>query len=232
MSAEHQLTPGKAGILGKHPGFGDFIAAGLSDGALRDLGDWMQVTLGQWRNAAGEGWQARLDACPRLGFWIGPAVLAEGTALRGVWQPSRDRAGRRFPLLVLQAGGAPPISDPGQDFYRAAASALDALMPAEGFEPRDVAARLATSLPPPQGAAQADWPVFWALNPRRGAADLLSELAAADHAHAMAARSYWWFHMSDDQGAGVLACHGLPGAQELDWLISGGASETDGRDQG
>ncbi|MDO5622821.1 MAG: type VI secretion system-associated protein TagF [Paracoccus sp. (in: a-proteobacteria)] len=225
MSAEHQLTPGAAGILGKHPGFGDFIAAGLPGVVTRDLGDWAQTVLGQWRDAMADGWQARFDACPVLRFWIGPAVLGGGAALRGVWLPSRDRAGRRFPLLVVQAGGASPISEPTQDFYEVALLAATSLQQAERFEPRDVVERLHQALPAPSTGTP-DWPVFWAMNAARDAPELLAELAAADHAHAMTVRSYWWFQPADRPGAGVLACQGMPGPQELGWLIAGGTPMT------
>lgn len=225
MSAEHQLSLGAVGLFGKHPGFGDFISAGLPDDVVRNLGDWLQTVFGQWREAVPDDWQSRFDACPRLGFWIGAALGGGGMPLRGVWQASRDRAGRRFPLLVIQAGGVAPMTDPAQDFYAAAAGAIDSLMQAERFEPRDVATRLTNTMPPPQPGAQPNWPVFWAVNAGQTVPELLTELAAPDRAHAMTVRSYWWFQAAERPGAGVLACQGLPGPEELAWLIAGGASE-------
>lgn len=221
MSAEHRLTAGDAGLYGKHPGFGDFIAAGLPDGVFAALGDWMQAVLGDWRAAAGEGWQAGFDAAPGLGFWIGGA-LAGGLPLRGVWAPSRDRAGRRFPLLVLQAGGPAPVQDPSQEFHAAAGRAMASLFEAKGFEPRDAALRLRTELPAPPDQPQPDWPTFWAMNPGLGPQALLGQLAGADHAHAAAGRSYWWFAAGEDGPAGMLACQGWPGPSEMGWLIAGG----------
>lgn len=210
------MTPG---LHGKHPAFGDFIGAGLPDEVQTALGDWLQATLGAWRAAAGDDWQAAFDAAPPVAFWVG-AALCGGVAVRGVLRPSRDRSGRRYPLVLAQLGGWSPATDPDQAFHETAAEALDALIRAPSFEPRDVAQRLATSLPEPPAEAAPAWPTFWALNPRRDAGALLAQLAAPDHAHAASCRSYWWF--AGDHGAGVLACQSWPGPVELDWLIRGG----------
>lgn len=219
MPAEHRLSVGHAGLYGKHPGFGDFIAAGLPETVLSGLGDWLQSALGAWRDGAGDGWQAAFDASPRLAFWIGP-VLAGGTALRGVWAASHDRTGRRFPLLVMQTGGAAPVADGAQDFYDDAGRLLDGLIAADTFDPRETAQRLQAELPAPSQDDQPGWPTFWARNDQQGPQDLLAQLPAADHAHAISARSYCWF--AGAMGSGVLACQGLPGPAELGWLIAGG----------
>lgn len=218
MSAEHRLNA--AGIYGKHPGFGDFITAGLPDDLLKPLGDWMQSALGEWRSWAGDAWQGMFDHSPRLGFWIGPALLA-GMPMRGVWVPSRDKAGRRFPLIVAQSGGVAPILEPAQSFYDAAAVALVGLQDSELFEPRTVVERLQAELPAAAPESPA-WPTFWALNRQLDPASLLGSLQAADHGHASAARSYWWFAGNADRSSGVLACQGWPGLAELGWLIAGG----------
>lgn len=219
MSAEHRLE-GAAGLYGKHPAFGDFITAGLGEG-WRGLADWAEASLGAWRETAGPDWQAHFDAAPALCFWIGPALTGQ-QALRGTWMPSRDRTGRRFPLVVAQAGGLPPVLDADQDFYGAALAALTRLMGTQSFDPRETAQEL--QLPAPQGAAP-DWPTFWAGNPELPAQDLIAQLATADHAHATALRSYWWFSGHGGRSSGLLACQGWPGADELDWLISGGQVE-------
>ncbi|RJE87912.1 type VI secretion system-associated protein TagF [Paracoccus onubensis] len=221
MSAEHRLNV--AGIYGKHPGFGDFIASGLPDSCLNPLGDWMQAALGEWRAQVGESWQNRFDLSPRLNFWIGPALLG-GEALRGIWTPSHDRTGRRFPLIVAQVTTGPaPVIDPSQEFHMAASAALTGLLDSDGFDPRDVANRLQSELPgqvSPGG--QPGWPTFWALNPELGPETLLENLRSADHAHAVTARSYWWFADDSAPASGVLGCQGLPGLSELDWLLAGG----------
>ena len=221
MSSEHRLTTGMTGLYGKHPGFGDFVAAGLPEGVLHLVSDWLQNQLGAWREVEGEHWQAVFDNAPMISFWIGPA-LVEGQPLRGVWAPSRDRGGRRFPLMILQCGGVAPVLDSNQDFYSIASLGLGSLLDASVFEPRDAAERLQRELPMPSDAPQADWPIFWALNPAVEAQPLLAGLATADHAHAASTRSYWWFSANAGAGAGVLACQGLPGPAELGWMIAGG----------
>ncbi len=219
MSAEHRLEDA-AGLYGKHPAFGDFIAAGLGEG-WRGLADWAETSLGAWREAAGPDWQARFDAAPALCFWIGPALTGQ-QALRGAWMPSRDRTGRRFPLVVAQAGGPPPVLDAAQDFYRAALVALTRLLGTQSFDPRETAQDL--QLPPAPGGAPG-WPTFWAGNPELPVQDLIAQLAAADHAHATAGRSYWWFSGPGGRPSGLLACQGWPGTDELSWLIAGGQVE-------
>ncbi len=220
MSAEHRLEGG-AGLYGKHPAFGDFISAGLGEG-WRSFADWAEAALGGWREVAGPDWQARFDASPPLCFWIGPALA--GQALRGAWIPSRDRTGRRFPLVVAQVGGAPPVLDPDGQFHQAALAALVRLAALPGFEPREAVTGL--ELPPAQDIAPG-WPTFWAVNPQMAPLDLMAQLAATDHAHATAARSYWWFAGPDGDHGGVLACQGWPGPAELGWLIAGGHSGAD-----
>lgn len=224
MPAEHRLSPGVTGLYGKHPAFGDFIAAGVVDDALQPLGDWLQQSLGAWRASVGEDWQPHFDRSPQLAFWIGPA-LAGGLPLRGVWSASRDRAGRRFPLLILQVGGAAPVADPSQQFYAMAGQALNDFLESPRFEPRDAAERLQAALPAPSTDPQPNWPTFWALNASRTAQDLLADLGAADHAHAAAWRSYWWFTANEGAGTGLLACHGMPGPSELGWLFAGGVAQ-------
>lgn len=223
MSTEHRLTTGEAGLYGKHPGFGDFIAAGLPEAVFATLGDWLQAVLGDWRAAAGDGWQAAFDAAPHLGFWIGAGLIG-GAPLRGVWAPSRDRAGRRFPLLVLQSGGGSPVLEPGQDFHQAARQAIDALAEARHFDPRDAASRLRAELPAPPDQPAPDWPTFWAVNPQLPVEALLGQLREADHLHATSGRSYWWFANGEQGPSGLLSCQGWPGPSEMGWLIGGGGT--------
>ena len=231
MSTEHRLTAGGAGLYGKHPGFVEFIAAGLPEAVFATLGDWLQAVLGDWRAGAGDGWQAAFDAAPRLCFWIG-AALGGGAPLRGVWAPSQDRSGRRFPLMVLQAGGDSPVQDPGQEFHLAALRAVASLSEARSFDPRDTALRLRAELPAPPVASAPDWPTFWALNPQLSAQDLLAGLREADQQHAASGRSYWWFQHGEQGPSGLLSCQGWPGPSEMGWLIGGGFAASGDPDGG
>ncbi|MBC9246827.1 type VI secretion system-associated protein TagF [Paracoccus sp. 11-3] len=217
---------GDTGIYGKHPGFGDFISAGLSDAVLRPFADWSQAALGAWRAELGERWQSLFDVSPRLCFWIGPALM-DGSPLRGVWSPSRDRSGRRFPFIALQSGGASPLIETDQRFYMIAGLGVQNLLGTAQFEPRDAADRLRAELPNTHEDKQPDWPTFWAVNSSMDASALMAGLASADHAHAMASRSYWWFSANEGAGSGLLACQGLPGPSELGWLLTGGVPQQD-----
>lgn len=214
MSAEHRLT----GFYGKHPAFGDFVSAGLPGETTAPLADWMQAAFGQWREAAGPGWEAQFDEAAPVRFWIGAGLT--GTALRGVWLPSQDRSGRRFPLMILQSAGLAPVQDHDQGFYEQAIAHLADWRHQAQFDPAERLAEI-QDLPAPQGGAAAN-PGFWAANPRLHAAGLWAEVAAADHAHAAQGRSYWWISALKDQGpSALIAVQGWPDSGLLGWLLAG-----------
>lgn len=232
MPTEHRLTAPDApagtpeaevltGLYGKHPAFGDFIMAGLPDGAMHHLGEWMAQALGQWRDAMREDWQAHFDHMPAIRFWIGP-LLFGGRPLRGVLAPSVDKSGRRFPLMIGQTAGLAPVLDPDQSFHDAALAALQGIAASSGFDPRETAQKLAKHLTPSTPLPETPaWPSFWAVNANLSPAELFADLVAADHANAVAGRSYWWFGGEHDQPSSMLACQGMPGPGDLGWLISG-----------
>ncbi|MBA4492642.1 type VI secretion system-associated protein TagF [Paracoccus sp. S1E-3] len=212
-------------VFGKHPGFGDFLAAGEvpADSASRVM-DWLAQVLGAWRNGMDADWQPVFDRAPALRFWIG-AGLTGNAALRGVMVPSRDRSGRRFPLIVAQAtGGASPVVDSDQRFYDQALAELRELTHVDRFEPREVAAALATHLPAPAEERITPGASFWATNATRAPQDFLAELGGTDYAHAQAGRSYWWFAAEEQPGqqSGLMACAGWPGPAEMGWLLVAG----------
>lgn len=223
MSAERRLSA--SALFGKHPAFGDFVAAGdLPGESTGRVMDWLAQTLGAWRDGAGPNWQAGFDRAPALRFWIG-AALGNGLALRGAMIPLQDRSGRRFPLVIAQATtGLAPVVDSDQGFYDLAEAELRALAARDGFDPREAATALAARLPAIADQQGAQGASFWALNPNRNPQDLLAELQATDIAHAQAGRSYWWFAAREDAGmpGGVLVCAGWPGPAEMGWLLAGG----------
>lgn len=221
MPAERGLN--QSGIFGKHPGFGDFLSAGeLSADGPRQIIDWLANILGIWREGAGADWQHIFDQGPPLHFWIGAGLL-NGQGLRGTLIPSRDKTGRRFPLVVAQGPAGPaPFVEPDQQFYDLAAAELQRLRETSHFEPRETAAHLTATLPPAPDVAQPTGASFWATNPSHTPQDLLNELAGTEMAHAQAARSYWWFAHSETTPSGLLACPGWPGAAEIGWLLGAG----------
>ena len=103
MSAERRLIA--TAVFGKHPGFGDFLAAGElpAESASRVM-DWLAQALGAWRDGMGADWQATFDRAPALRFWIG-AGLTGGAALRGVM----SRAARASAVLGAMLGSGLPF---------------------------------------------------------------------------------------------------------------------------
>lgn len=222
MPAERRLN---LAIFGKHPGFGDFLSAGeLPGGGTQLLMDWITLTLGGWREMAGPDWQPIFDAAPALRFWIG-AGPGNGAALQGVALPSRDRTGRRFPLIVAQATGGPsPVVASDQTFYDQTLAELRALAQVDRFDPREVAAALASHLPAPAEDHVIPGASFWATNATRPPQEFLAELGGTDYAHAQAGRSYWWFAADEQPGqqSGLMTCAGWPGPAEMGWLLVAG----------
>ncbi|MDO5622788.1 MAG: type VI secretion system-associated protein TagF [Paracoccus sp. (in: a-proteobacteria)] len=221
MSTEHRLIPSRTGVLGKHPRFGDFIWAGLPEDVLRPLSDWMGATFGVWRDAAGAGWESTFDAAPAIRFWLG-AEVNNGHSLRGVWRASQDRSGRRFPLVLVQEGGAAPAIEPDQGFYDHADALLLDWLGTGDFDPKiavegavSALADFVRDMPSASVPAQSG---FWAKNPTLGGAALWADLSDVDHNHATLARSYWWFSVG--QGATAVAVvQGWPDAGLLGWLL-------------
>ncbi|WP_269932863.1 type VI secretion system-associated protein TagF [Aminobacter sp. HY435] len=94
MPAEHLTT----GFYGKIPATGDFVGRGLPGGFVRTWDRWVAANLAPLQSSG--TWPDHLG----LRFIIGPD--ANGP-MAGIVMPSRDRAGRRFPLTV-----ASPVSVP------------------------------------------------------------------------------------------------------------------------
>ncbi|MFV0410672.1 MAG: type VI secretion system-associated protein TagF [Paracoccus sp. (in: a-proteobacteria)] len=211
-------------VFGKHPGFGDFLSAGdLPANGIQLIMDLLADRFGIWREGAGPDWQLIFDTAPALRFWIG-AEPGRGAALRGVAMSSRDRTGRRYPLIIAQGPAGPaPVSDSDQSFYEAAESLLEQLIAQDHFDPRETASSLESALPQPLDSDAVTGAGFWAANPSRPPQELLQELAATDFVHAQAGRSYWWFAARPETGlpSGMLVCAGLPNAAEIGWLLSG-----------
>ncbi len=213
------------GICGKHPGFGDFLSAGLSEVALNGLTTWLDQVLPEIRDAVGADWEAVYDHAPQLRFWVGPEVL--GTPLCGVMQPSRDKVGRRYPLILAEEGGdaLPPVLDPAQARYTRLAQHLAEAQPVLGEGARG----LLSGLSPPDEGGEIE-SAFWAANPKSELSDLFGDVSTADHLRAAGRRSYWWTPGDGHRASALHAGPGLPEAPAMLWLIRGMAvqSETEG----
>ncbi|AUH64932.1 type VI secretion system-associated protein TagF [Paracoccus zhejiangensis] len=210
------------GIYGKHPGFGDFISADLPELADRELVPWMTGLLAETRKGLGEDWEPVWDVALPLRFWIGGAIWG-GPHLKGVARPSRDRVGRRFPLIaVAETADAPPVQHPDQDFYQVTEAALAGEVTSASALREQLAAHLGDATGAVDVAPAA---TFWAANPALDVADLLGQIEATDRQRAAAARSYWWTGATEGRASAVLACDGLPRAGELAWLLAGVPAE-------
>lgn len=179
----------RAGLYGKHPARGDFLWSGVEGQVLRGLESWLDAALAEARAGLGEAWATAWDGGPILRFWLGEDVL--GTAACGVMAPSRDRVGRRFPLLLLRladmpgAAPAPPVIDPRQTWYTAAESHLRALLalPPEAGAVGSADAMLAAlpAAPAPDATALPGPADFWAAREAAGDAPGMAEdTGAAD----------------------------------------------------
>ncbi|MGL4310407.1 MAG: type VI secretion system-associated protein TagF [Paracoccaceae bacterium] len=212
-------------VYGKHPAFGDFIGAGLPLVVQERLEAWLNAMLADLRAGWAAAWETSFDAAPALFFWVGGRVTGEA-ALCGVMIPSRDKVGRRFPLLAGTVGNGylPPVLNAGMTLP------ADTLAQLDGLEPNAAAgaAGILAALKVEEAEDQPTEPAFWASRADPDAAQLWADVAAADHLRAAATRSYWWLGSGED--AALYATEGWPHARAIAWLMAGGqatAEETE-----
>jgi type VI secretion system protein ImpM len=207
------------GLIGKHPGYGDFLRWGLSDAVADAMTQWRDAVLPPLRDEMGEDWGAFWDAAQTLRFWIGRAVW--GRTIVGVLRPSRDRVGRRYPLIFMaeHADVAAPLGDVDQSPWEGIEAHMDKMQAGQGA----MALMEGLSLELPRETAQhaALGPTLWAHHPEAKLDALLRSAEAVDRDRAQLSRSYWWSPGSDAQSATWLGCPGLPEAPAMGWLLSG-----------
>lgn len=207
-----------AGFWGKHPSHDGFISAGLEENAYDAVIPWLNTCLADLRNTLGENWLEIFDAMPVLGFWIGPGISGAGP-VAGVMMASRDRAGARYPLLVLGRGEiVPPMLVPGR-FHQAAAAALAALEGAASVNLADWPLDIEEA---EQTTPLVDDPsLVWASEPSVTGSQLLAEIAQYDHAASCNNRVHFWSLSTAGQGV-VLSCAHMPDAEAFAWLVKAG----------
>lgn len=217
--------PGDAvtGLMGKHPGYGDFIATGISTQTEAALTGWLDPVLAALRDQLGNDWAGFWDSAQDLRFWIGRGIF--GRTLAGVMRPSRDRVGRRYPLLILAEAVAvpPPVRDPDQGLWRALATHLDRMQPGQGA--RALLVGLPGGFPAETPEAAAAGPTIWAHRPDGDLAALLAAAGPVEAARAELSRSHFWAPATPGRAAVWLAETGLPGAGALGWLLAGMPAE-------
>lgn len=208
-------------LYGKHPGRGDFLTRGVDPRLQALLEAWADQVLAELREILGPEWEAVWDIGTRLEFWVGEAVW--GLPVAGVMQSSRDKVGRRFPLMILAQGDVPaPPTLGGDGWHQLASGRLDQCLAAP-----DIGDPL-TGLDVESPDAPIDGPHFWAMRPGADAGGLWADLATNDLRRAVARRSYWWIAGDGETAAAlpprwsqVWAGDGLPSGDVLAWFFRG-----------
>lgn len=221
---------GSAVLYGKHPAFGDFLAHGLPHERLMPLDAWLEGMLPELKSSLDSRWEEVWTHAPPLRFWLGPEIL--GVPLLGLFIASRDKVGRRFPLMFGLGGWmtAPPTQE-GHDpaLWEALWTHVSAFQMPDGA-PQGAESLLAGFLPPDlRGAVPWDadqGSTLWAHRRDGDLNRLFADARGVDGACAQYGRSHWWHPDWDGCAAGWLATRGLPGASEMKWLLAERATVT------
>ena len=237
--------PCAAGLFGKLPARGDFVARGIDRALLRPLEDWLMPVVEGARGVLGEGWASAWRAAPAWRFWIGPGALAGdwthglrshgGGAITGVLLPSADRQGRLFPLAVVLADEharrmpPPVIAPPDRTWY----AACDRLLHAArgGDELVRVEAELAGLRAPARPAEPEGMEALlaqrslWAQGTTADTgddSDVWEAIRTSDHHLAALGRSYWWAESGAVAAGptGVITLAGLPDADTFAFMLT------------
>lgn len=208
-----------AGFYGKHPAFGDFVTAGLSQPLADYLERWLNTMLPDLRDGVADAWEAHYDAAPQMRIWIGPGLTPDGRGFCGTMTATRDKVGRRFPLLAGLEGAAiaAPSIDPDQAYYDRIDNFL-ATYERGGEDARGMAAVFAAEMLPNVDSAE-PLPAtdFWAARQDGDVTRLWSDVAEADRARACAMRTYLW--RASSEAAALYVTDGLPGAAVFAWMM-------------
>ena len=219
--------------FGKIAGLGDFANRRLSRDAAQALDGWLAQGIAASRAQLGERWLNVYLTSPLWRFAWAPGLL-DASWWFGVMMPSVDNVGRYFPLVVLQARAAPPISAQAlsqlEDWYDAAADvALQTLQPGASLDQFEAAlAQLAQGTPLPAegvvtalGAAQ--WPERSRYEIADGAslAQWLPALAVSDTVRRFQGCSLWWPLRPGVQDSSASIAVGLPGQDSFARLLEG-----------
>lgn len=213
------------GVMGKHPAYGDFLRWGLSDPVVDGLTRWTDAVLPPLRDQMGEGWADFWDNSQTLRFWIGRGVL--GRTLCGVYQPNRDRVGRRYPLLILCEGAKvpSPMGEVDQGPWEAIETHMARMQ--EGQGAKALLEGLTLGLSAENAHEAAEGPTLWAHHPEGNLGALLRSAEGVDAARAQILRSYWWSPGDEGRAPVWLGCPALPEPAGLGWLLSGVPAEAD-----
>ncbi|NTJ44596.1 type VI secretion system-associated protein TagF [Agrobacterium larrymoorei] len=90
----------RIGFFGKVPSHGDFISEGLEREFITALDEWIRAGMHACAEVLSGKWSATFLSSPPRRFIIERGVWGN-SAFAGVLLPSKDRVGRKFPLVVI-----------------------------------------------------------------------------------------------------------------------------------
>lgn len=90
----------RIGFYGKLPSHGDFVSEGLDRELVGAFDNWLQTGMHACADVFADRWSAVFSNSPPLRFIIERGIWGR-SAYAGVLLPSKDRVGRKFPLIVL-----------------------------------------------------------------------------------------------------------------------------------
>jgi len=87
-----------SGCLGKLPLHGDFIRYNAAGAEVQELDQWVQDGIYECYSELASGWDGSFDSAPKSRFiYCSPR---SGRIVAGLFKPSVDKAGRRYPFMV------------------------------------------------------------------------------------------------------------------------------------
>ncbi|MDU9006180.1 type VI secretion system-associated protein TagF [Sedimentitalea todarodis] len=205
------------GAFGKIPAVGDFFRLMPPAGFVSVWDEWVQRTILAAQTTLGSGWDDHYMSAPIWRFSLS-AGLAGPHRIIGVFMPSVDRVGRRFPLTLMTAvvTSRSTASDhfrAGAIFERLEALALDALeddMSREKLEQRLTEIPLLASPTAPLLRKSGHSLVM-------EQDDVLPDLAAEYIGNGWTRPSLWSAMVGDAQR--LMVCDGLPEGLEAQGLF-------------
>lgn len=90
----------RIGFYGKIPSHGDFVSEGLDRELLEAFDTWLRSGMHACADVFADRWSAVFSNSPPLRFIIERGIWGR-SAYAGVLLPSKDRVGRKYPLIVL-----------------------------------------------------------------------------------------------------------------------------------
>lgn len=200
------------GFYGKLASRGDFVSRDLPQGFIQRWDCWLAAGLRRSQAQMGERWLDAYLVSPLWRFVLAPGVCGD-EPMAGVIMPSVDCVGRYFPLTVAQPL-APDcdlvslVAGPQTWFEGIEQALLDTLQPDASPEHLCRALELLPGLDCANAMPDAE-----TAGMRRSAADTPEMRRATLAQWGCKGASLWWGDGSEQMGAALLRCLGLPPEQ-------------------